>query len=115
MWRITWQAFVVLLLTADWLTIAAASGPTQKRAIRPEGIAAIRWGTAPALSPDGKQVVYVVVEWDVTPAKAARKSTLWLAATDGSQPPRAVAAEHQRASKPLWSPDGHHVAFLSPG
>src|SRR5262249_23221351 len=105
-----------LILVAASVSLACAEGGgSAKRAVTPEDIVGIRWFTSPALTPDGKVVAYVLVEWDTTQAQAERKRTLWLAPTDGSKPPRPFAAEHQRVVQPSWSPDGKQLAFLSPG
>jgi Tol biopolymer transport system component len=99
----------------DAALAAGGADTPEQRSLRPEDIAGIRWVTTPSLSPDGKQVVYVVVEWDQGQgAKAKRQSTLWLAPADGSKPPRGVP-DHPRARAPRWSPDGRSLAFLSPG
>jgi dipeptidyl aminopeptidase/acylaminoacyl peptidase len=97
------------------MPLSCADAGESKRLVTPEDIAAIRWFTSPDLTPDGKTVAYVIVEWDRTDAKAERKRTLWLAATDGGTTPRRVATEHERVTRPLWSPDGRRLAFLSPG
>jgi dipeptidyl aminopeptidase/acylaminoacyl peptidase len=105
-----------LFLVAASVSLACAEGGgPAKRAVTPEDIAGVRWFTSPALTPDGKVVAYVLVEWDTTQAPAERKRTLWLAPTDGSQLPRPFAAEHERVVQPSWSPDGKQLAFLSPG
>lgn len=102
---------LVFLIAATTLLPGADASGSPMRALTPEDIAAIRWFTAPALAPDAKQIAYVLVEWG--DSQTQRKRTLWLAPTDGSTPPRAFAEKHQRIVRPLWSPEGRHVAFLS--
>lgn len=109
------RRYGLVLVAASASLACAHAGDSSKRAVTPEDIAGIRWFTSPALTPDGKLVAYVLVEWDTTDALAERKQTLWLAPTDGSQPARRMAAEHERVVQPLWSPDGKQLAFLSPG
>ncbi|MCL6521379.1 MAG: S9 family peptidase [Firmicutes bacterium] len=64
-----------------------------------------------ALSPDGRLAAVVVRYARRRPDE--HQQSLWLLATDGSQPPHRLTrgATHDRA--PAWSPDGRYLAFLS--
>jgi dipeptidyl aminopeptidase/acylaminoacyl peptidase len=66
---------------------------------------------APVVSPDGKWVVYSVLEPSYEPDKEV--SDLWAAATDGSSPPRRLT--HTRAPEKgvAWSPDSRAIAFAT--
>ena len=66
--------------------------------------------SSPALSPDGKQVVYVVRETDMQANKG--RTSLWLVGLDGAAP-RVLDRHAKGASSPMWSSDGQHVYFLS--
>ena len=66
--------------------------------------------SAPALSPDGKTVVFVVQEWSIDKNKST--ANLWLVGTDGGKPRRLTTAQASD-SAPAWSPDGKRVAFIS--
>ncbi len=64
---------------------------------------------APAVSPDGKWVVFSVVE----PSYDADKSVsdLWLVPTDGLKPPRRLTNTKAAEDDVAWSPDSAAIAF----
>src|SRR5947209_7643350 len=65
----------------------------------------------PHLSPDGKEVAYVLTS--VNQKKNRRESSVWLLPVDGSFVPRRISAEGSNSSYPRWSPDGKTLAILS--
>src|ERR1700733_3354250 len=65
----------------------------------------------PATSPDGRWVAYAV-------APVGRRGerplcALWVAAADGSSPPRRLTAGTAADADPRWAPDSASVFFLS--
>lgn len=82
----------------------------------------IRQLESPALSPDGKLVVYVVRSIEPKSAEAPAKedakddwtyrTQLWLAATDGSTPPHQLTFGAASNASPAWSPQGDRLAFV---
>jgi dipeptidyl aminopeptidase/acylaminoacyl peptidase len=65
----------------------------------------------PALSPDGRWVAYVVAP--VGRLAERRLSALWVAAADGSSPPRRLTAGTANDSGPRWAPDSASLFFMS--
>lgn len=66
--------------------------------------------SAPAVSPDGSTVAFVVRRVDLP--TNAYVSQIWLAPTDGSAAPRAIT-DGRSDGQPVWSHDGHRLAFTS--
>lgn len=82
-----------------------------RRGVSPEDYFNFEFVSDPHLSPNGRQVAYVVTTVD---EKANRRRTsLWVVATDGGSPSRRLTSEGASATHPRWSPDGTRLAFLS--
>ncbi len=65
----------------------------------------------PEISPDGRWVAYVVAP--VGQRGERRLSAVWLAAADGSSPPRQLTAGTAADSGPRWAPDSASLFFMS--
>jgi dipeptidyl aminopeptidase/acylaminoacyl peptidase len=65
---------------------------------------------APAVSPDGRSVVYTVTEYDIETDRG--HTHLWLVPVAGGEP-RQLTRGDASASSPVWSPDGSSIAFVS--
>jgi dipeptidyl aminopeptidase/acylaminoacyl peptidase len=79
--------------------------------VKPEDYYSFEFAGDPHLSPDGRQVAYVVTTIDQ--AKNRRESALWAVRTDGQTPPRKLTAKGVSSNSPRWSPDGSRLAFIS--
>ena len=76
----------------------------------PEDVYALTGVSDPRLRPGGRDVAYV--QWWIDDEKDYR-SAIWLAAVDGSSPPRRLTAGNKRDSSPRWSPGGTQLAFTA--
>lgn len=66
--------------------------------------------SSPAISPDGKLIVFSRTSADKT--KDQQRSNLWLIDPAGTRL-RGLTSGNWRDSSPVWSPDGKRIAFLS--
>ncbi len=64
----------------------------------------------PAVSPDGKSVVFTVSALDLEANR--RRTDLWIVGIDGSNP-RQITRDPANDTSPVWSPDGKWIWFLS--
>lgn len=89
----------------------AAAQAVNKRAITHEDVWLMKRIGAPVPSPDGKWVVFSVVE----PAYEEKDqvSDLWIVPADGSAKPRRLTNTKGGESGATWSPDSRRLAFVA--
>ena len=97
--------FIVAVLFLVALTAAAAD----KQPLTHETMWQMKRVGAPAISPDGKWVVFSVTE----PAYDEKEqiNDLWIAPADGSAKPRKLTGTKAGESDVAWSPDSRRIAF----
>ncbi|HEX5271945.1 MAG TPA: S9 family peptidase [Gemmataceae bacterium] len=101
-----------LLLVALLVAAAPAAAADKKRPMTVEDLFKFKRVSDPQISPDGKQVVYVVGTVDMEANKIP--ASLWLAPADGKGQPRQLTnAPGKKDRHPRWSPDGKHILFES--
>jgi dipeptidyl aminopeptidase/acylaminoacyl peptidase len=88
-----------------------ATAPAQPRPLTALDLYHLRTAGDVALSPDGRRVVYVVTVVDS--AENRYRRDLWIAAVDGSAPPRQLTWNGTGGGSPSFSPDGRRLAFTA--
>ena len=96
-------------LLASTATMAQSSAPLKP--ITHDTLWMMKRVGAPAASPDGKWVVYSVLEPSYEPDKAV--SDLWLASIDGLKAPRRITNTKAPEGSVAWSPDSGSIAFTT--
>ncbi|MDQ4122169.1 MAG: S9 family peptidase [Acidobacteriota bacterium] len=67
---------------------------------------------APRVSPDGKRVVYTIVNEIMATDKSEFVTQIWMASTDGKENAQITFGD-KSSTNPKWSPDGNWIAFTS--
>ena len=100
------------LLVLCTVVAALAAGPAAQapRLLDKETFLEMESVGAPAISPDGRQIVFART-W-IDKMKDQSRSNLWIVDADGSRV-RELTRGSWRDSAPVWSPDAKRVAFLS--
>lgn len=80
------------------------------RKITADDIYGFRLVADPRVSPDGQRIAYVVTT--IEKDKNDYRSSIYVSAVDGSTERRLTTAD-AKDSRPVWSPDGSRLAFLS--
>jgi dipeptidyl aminopeptidase/acylaminoacyl peptidase len=101
------KATLICGLIAMWC-VPATAAPT-RRPITETDLVKFRWIADPRISPDGRDIAYVLVTVDENEDRYS--SSIWTVATSGDTPPRPLTGGPQD-SAPRWSPDSRTLAFL---
>ena len=93
-------------------TLAASTvAPAQTHVMQPADLVDLKSVESPRISPDGQFVVYAVRT--PQPSGKPRNEHLWIVSTEHPGSARVLLYSAGADTSPAWSPDGHHLAFLS--
>lgn len=93
------------------LLLCTAAGTADRLPVTHEAIWLMKRVGAPAPSPDGRWVVFPVLEPSYDPDQQV--SDLWIVPADGSAPPRRLTFSKGPETGVAWSPDGRRLAFTA--
>ena len=91
------------------LLVVSHPAAAQRRPITHEDVFTMTRTGEPRPSPDGKWVVFSLLEPSYDPARTV--SDLWIVPTDGSAAPRRLTSTRGGESAVAWSPDSKRIAF----
>lgn len=91
--------------------LVAGSVHAQPKPVTPDDYASVATPVEVAVSPDGKQVAYVLATWD---EKSDRRVTaVWVVPTDGKGTPRKLTADAANDRHPKWAADGKSLYVVA--
>src|SRR5690242_6362956 len=99
---------IIVLIAGAWLFVSAQ---TSKVPLTHETMWMMKRVGAPVPSPDGKWVVFSLVEPSYD--EKDQVSDLWIVPSDGSAKPRRLTATKGGESGVAWSPDSRRIAFAA--
>src|SRR5580658_2707819 len=111
MMRIAGRCVAMLCAGLVLPLVALAASATEKTPITHEKLWMMKRVGAPTVSPDGKWVVFPVLEPNYDQDKEV--SDLWLVPADGSAPPRRLTNTRAPEKGVAWSPDSRAIAFAT--
>ena len=101
----------VCVAAAGSLSVALAQPPNGPvRLFAGQDLFGLQYATDPQIRPDGEEVAYVRVSYDVMNDRPVRSIWLVDVATGEQRPVAAVGGDN---SAPRWSPDGKRLAFVA--
>src|SRR5450432_2674401 len=80
-----------------------------KSALKPMDVFDLQWAADPEVSPDGRNIAYVRMGYDVKTDRA--RGTVWLIGVDGKNERPLSGAP--TSGSPRWSPDGTRIAYIA--
>src|SRR2546425_4215074 len=100
---------IPILACVIWLASPVVAEQGGRHTITHEDVSLMKRISSPAISPDGRWIVFSVTEPSYT--EGEQVGDLWLVPSDGSAEPRRLTNTKAGESGVEWSPDGRRIAF----
>src|SRR5690606_21628025 len=111
----SWRPMFVRVVFPALYAILLVCLPAQAQQREPfsvEHLVRLQRVTGPALSPDGRTVVFTVRDTDMEANRGLQD--LWIVSLeDKNSPPRRLTTHPEQDHSPQWSQDGKYIYFLS--
>jgi len=101
-----------VLIAVTFIVLIAQPAVAQKRPVTIDDILAMKTAGAPAVSPDGTQVLYTVRQFEADRDRMEPRTRIWKVAVAGG-PARQITFGERGDSQPRWSPNGRYISFVS--
>ena len=99
-------------LSGLFFAVSSSAQSTQREPFSVEHLVRLQRVGEPALSPDGRMVVFTVRETDMAANRG--RQDLWMIDLEAKQPePRRLTSHPENDHSPQWSADGAYIYFLS--
>ena len=105
------KLYPTLIMACLCGSLQSTAQPVAPKVITHEALWMMKRVGAPVVSPDGKWVVYPVLEPSYESDKSV--SDLWLVSADGLKAPRRITNSKAAESDVAWSPDSSSIAFVT--
>ncbi|MBU2979884.1 S9 family peptidase [Alteromonas sp. C1M14] len=106
------KCFGTGMLCLVGLLVSTVTSAQTKPAFQDSDVFNLEWAANPAISPDGKTVVFNRGYMDVM--TDSRQSRLWMVSSDGSDLSKLTERDTGEGAA-VWSPDGKRLAYTSKG
>ena len=106
---VSMRKFSARLLLALSVVAAPGYGETPKPAFKPLDVFDLQWAADPEVSPDGRNIAYVRMGYDIKTDRA--RGSVWLVGVDGKNERPLSGAP--TSGSPRWSPDGTRIAYIA--
>ena len=106
--RATYQGLAVLLA----LLAGAVPAAAQKKPVTIDDVLNLKAVASAVVSPDGKQVLYTVRQWETDRDRMESRTRIWRVPVAGGAA-RQITFGERGDSQPQFSPDGRYISFVS--